>query len=90
MEPKNQNIKNQQNNYIQEEKNINFSNQNTTEINIKNSTSLEKANENNIFHFKKLKEYIENIDETNLINFLTKENISESLLNKGLCLALQK
>ena len=90
MEPKNQNIKNQQNNYTQEEKNINYSNQNITEINIKNSSSLEKANDNNIFHFQKLKEYIDNIDETNLINFLTKENLSESLLNKGLCLSLQK
>ena len=87
----NQSLKNQNISFFREEKDVNKINQNfqnLKEKNQKKSTSPKKSTENE--HAKKLKEFIENYDETSLQNLVIKENIKESILNKGLCLALQK
>ena len=87
----NQSLKNQNISFFREEKDVNKINQNfqnLKEKNQKKSTSPIKSTENE--HAKKLKEFIENYDETSLQNLVIKENIKESILNKGLCLALQK
>ena len=64
--------------------------QNQNEKTKKKSQSQQNITETNIEQSKKLKECIENMDETTLLTLLEKESIKESILNKGLCLAVQK
>ena len=72
----NQSLKNQNISFFREEKDVNKINQNfqnLKEKNQKKSTSPIKSTENE--HAKKLKEFIENYDETSLQNLVIKENI---------------
>ena len=86
-----QNNPNNQLNPEEKDQNKNFQNpQNQNEKSKKKSQSQQNINETNIEQLKKLKECIENMDESSLITLLTKETIKESILNKGLCLAVQK
>ena len=86
-----QNNQNNQLNLEVKDQNKNFQNpQNQNEKTKKKSQSQQNINETNIEQLKKLKECIENMDETSLLTLLNKEPIKESILNKGLCLAVQK